>query len=113
VPDEIIAFAARAAEQRGMRIDHVRRQHARTAPMDPGVVSALEDASRGSGVAFMRMPSGAGHDTMCLADRVPSAMLFLPCKDGISHHPAEDARPEDAAVAVEVALNAVRLLASR
>jgi acetylornithine deacetylase/succinyl-diaminopimelate desuccinylase-like protein len=61
----------------------------------------------------MRMPSGAGHDTMCLADRVPSAMLFLPCKDGISHHPAEDARPEDAAVAVEVALNAVRLLASR
>jgi acetylornithine deacetylase/succinyl-diaminopimelate desuccinylase-like protein len=49
---------------------------------------------------------------MCIADRVPSAMLFLPCKDGISHHPAEDAKPEDAAAAVEVILNAIRALAA-
>ncbi len=39
----------------------------------------------------MRMHSGAAHDTMCVADRVPTAMVFVPCKDGISHHPAEDA----------------------
>ncbi len=37
------------------------------------------------------MHSGAAHDTMCVAERVPSAMVFVPCKDGVSHHPAEDA----------------------
>ena len=39
----------------------------------------------------MLMPSGAAHDTMCVADHVPSAMVFVPCKDGISHSPLEDA----------------------
>ena len=53
------------------------------------------------------MISGAAHDTMCVAPRVPSAMVFVPCKDGISHHPAEEARPEDAALAAEIILNAI------
>jgi N-carbamoyl-L-amino-acid hydrolase len=37
-------------------------------------------------------------------------MVFVPCKDGISHHPAEDADPEDAALAAEIILNAIRSL---
>ena len=36
--------------------------------------------------AVHAMHSGAAHDTMCVADRVPSAMVFVPCRDGISHH---------------------------
>ena len=59
----------------------------------------------------MRMHSGAAHDTMCVADRVPTAMVFVPCKDGISHHPDEDAKPADAALAAEIILNAVQALA--
>ena len=59
----------------------------------------------------MQMHSGAAHDTMCVADRVPTAMVFVPCKDGISHHPAEDADPADAAVAAEIILNAIQALA--
>jgi len=47
---------------------------------------------------------------MCVADYVPSAMVFVPCKDGISHHPAEDARPADAALAAEIILNAIQAL---
>jgi allantoate deiminase len=112
VTRDIVAFAERAAQDRGMRTEHVRRQHALPTPMDPGVVAALEQAAAQGGEPFLRMSSGAGHDTMCIADRVPSAMLFVPCKDGISHHPAEDAKPGDAAVAVEVVLNAIRALAS-
>ena len=42
---------------------------------------------------FMLMPSGAAHDTMCVAERVPSAMVFVPCKDGISHSPARGREP--------------------
>ena len=112
LPNEIVAFAQDAAERRGMRVEHERRQHAVPTPMDPVMVGALEAAAGRSGEPFMTMTSGAGHDTMCIADRVPSVMLFVPCRDGISHHPAEDASPEDAAVAVEVALNAIRSLAA-
>jgi acetylornithine deacetylase/succinyl-diaminopimelate desuccinylase-like protein len=57
------------------------------------------------------MHSGAAHDTMCVADRVPAAMVFVPCKDGVSHHPDEDASPADAALAAEIILNAIRALA--
>ncbi len=55
----------------------------------------------------MLMPSGAAHDTMCVADHVPTAMVFVPCKDGISHSPDEEADPADAALAAEVILAAV------
>jgi acetylornithine deacetylase/succinyl-diaminopimelate desuccinylase-like protein len=56
------------------------------------------------------MPSGAAHDTMCVAAHVPSAMVFVPCRDGISHSPLEDADPQDAAVAAHAILNAVTAL---
>jgi acetylornithine deacetylase/succinyl-diaminopimelate desuccinylase-like protein len=59
------------------------------------------------------MPSGAAHDTMCVAPFVPSAMVFVPCRDGISHSPAEHAEPADAALAAEVVLNALVALSSQ
>ena len=46
----------------------------------------------------MMMHSGAAHDTMSIVDLVPSAMVFVPCKDGISHSPQEDAASADAAL---------------
>ena len=67
-------------------------------------------AARATGEPYMRMHSGAAHDTMCVADRVPTAMVFVPCVDGISHHPAEDASPADAALAAEIILNAIGTL---
>ena len=75
--------------------------------MDAGVVGALEEAAKASGHPFRLMPSGGGHDTQHVAPHVPSAMVFVPCKDGISHSPAEDADPADAAAAVEVMINAI------
>jgi len=50
---------------------------------------------------------------MCVAERVPSAMVFVPCKDGVSHHPAEDADPADAALAAQIILNAISALVAR
>ena len=55
----------------------------------------------------MTMPSGAAHDTMCVADHIPTGMVFVPCKDGISHSPEESVEPADAAVAAEVMPNAI------
>ena len=50
------------------------------------------------------MSSGAGHDAMILAAKMPAGMLFLRCAGGISHHPAENVREDDVAAALEAGL---------
>ena len=111
VAREIEAFVGEAARKRGMSAEYRERQSLPATPMDGRIVSALEEAAVATGEPFRRMHSGAAHDTMCVADRVPTAMVFVPCRDGISHHPDEDADPADAALAAEIILNAVQSLA--
>jgi len=110
VAREIGAFAERAAAARGMNAEYRERQTIPPTPMDDRIVGALETAAEATGEPYRRMHSGAAHDTMCVADRLPTAMVFVPCKDGISHHPAEEASPADAALAAEIILNAVQAL---
>lgn len=110
VAGDIATFAERAAARRGMRAEITERQSLPATPMSEQVVAALDAAARASGEPYMQMISGAAHDTMCVAPRVPSAMVFVPCKDGISHHPAEEASPADAALAAELILNAIASL---
>jgi allantoate deiminase len=107
VAREIGEFAGRAAAARGMSAHVVERQTLDPTPLDDRIVGALERVAASTGEPFLRMHSGAAHDTMCVAARVPSAMVFVPCKDGISHHPAEEADPADAALAAEVILGAI------
>ena len=110
VARDIEAFAVEAARRRGLSAEYRERQSLQATPMDGRIVSALEEAAVATGEPYLRMHSGAAHDTMCVADRVPTAMVFVPCRDGISHHPDEDADPADAALAAEIILNAVRAL---
>ncbi|HZT45141.1 MAG TPA: Zn-dependent hydrolase [Gaiellaceae bacterium] len=110
VAREIATFAQQAAERRGMSVEHRERQTLPATPMDGRILDALEAAARATGEQYVRMHSGAAHDTMCVADRVPTAMVFVPCKDGISHHPAEEASAADAALAAEIILEAIRAL---
>jgi hydantoinase/carbamoylase family amidase len=109
---EIATFANEAARRRGMTTEVVERQSLPATPLDARIVEALEAAARAAGEPMLSMVSGAAHDTMCVAERVPSAMVFVPCKDGISHHPAEEARPADAAAAAEIILSAIAALVS-
>jgi allantoate deiminase len=110
VAREITAFADEAARRRAMTAEWTQRQSLPATPMDARIVDALVTAAAATGEPSMQMHSGAAHDTMCVADRVPTAMVFVPCKDGISHHPAEDADPADAAVAAEIILTAIQSL---
>jgi allantoate deiminase len=110
VAREIAAFAEQAAGRRGMTAEYRERQRLPATPLDEGIVAALEAAAKATGEPYMLMPSGAAHDTMCVADHVRSAMVFVPCKDGISHSPLEDAKPADAGLAAEIILNAIRAL---
>ena len=93
-----------------MRAEFRQRQALPATPLDERIVAALETAAQATGEPYMRMHSGAAHDTMCVAERVPSAMVFVPCRDGISHHPAEDADPADAALAAGIILQAIAAL---
>ncbi len=110
VARDIAAFAEQGASRRGLTASFSQRQTLAPTPMDTRIVGALEAAANETCEPFMLMPSGAAHDTMCVAERVPSAMVFVPCKDGISHSPLEDAKPADAALAAEIILNAIRSL---
>jgi allantoate deiminase len=70
--------------------------------MDATLATALERAVARSGIAVHRISSGAGHDAMIVAARMPAAMLFLRSPGGISHHPDESVLEDDVAAALAV-----------
>jgi allantoate deiminase len=107
VAGEAVEFARKAAEARGTSAAYTERQALPATHLDKRMITALEEAARATGEPYRLMASGAAHDTMCVADRVPSAMVFVPCKDGISHSPLEEASGADAALGAEVVLNAL------
>ena len=66
--------------------------------------SLLNKAAAQAGFPARRMTSGAGHDAMILAPRIPSAMLFLRSPGGLSHHPDETVLPQDVEAALATAM---------
>ncbi len=66
------------------------------------IVDTVELAARELGIGHMRLPSGAFHDANFIADLAPTGMIFVPCERGISHSPAENAKPEDLAAGARV-----------
>jgi allantoate deiminase len=80
--------------------------------MDPFLIAQIESAIRSASSLPHRMPSGAGHDAMILAERVPAAMIFLRSPGGVSHHPAETVLPEDVARAIDCGLSLLKQLAA-
>lgn len=59
------------------------------------IVGTIENAARHLGIRHMRLASGAFHDANFITELCPTGMIFVPCEKGISHSPAENARPED------------------
>ena len=75
------------------------RHDAAATPCDDDLSARLERAARAAGAAPLRLPSGAGHDAMSFRGVLPLAMLFVRCRGGISHNPAEFAAEEDIGLA--------------
>jgi allantoate deiminase len=75
---------------------------------DPALADQLEAAVQRAGIRPRRLPSGAGHDGHAMAELCPIAMLFVRCKGGISHNPAESITTEDAGTAVWVLVDFLR-----
>ena len=73
----------------------------------PECVQAVRDAATALGLSHMPVVSGAGHDAVYAAKLAPAAMIFIPCKDGISHNEIEDALPEHISAGCNVLLHAM------
>ena len=80
--------------------------------MDTFLTGEIEQAMIKTGCNPHRMVSGAGHDAMIMAEKVPSAMIFLRTPGGISHDPAESVAVGDVEKAIECGLHFLDQLAS-
>lgn len=77
------------------------------------LVDAVRESARHCGYTHMDMLSGAGHDAMNIARVAPTAMIFVPCKDGLSHNEAESATPAQLAAGADVLLHTILARAGR
>jgi allantoate deiminase len=109
---DLIALAERIAARRSLSVRCVTHLDQAAVPMDSALIEEIEEAIRKTGSDPHHMVSGAGHDAMILAEKVPSAMIFLRTPGGISHDPAESVLSGDIALAIESGIHLLRQLAS-
>ena len=105
--DEVKAFAAKVAKEHGVdvKIELVSSYPAQAFHTD--CVDAVGRAAAKLGYSNMPTVSGAGHDAVYMAKLAPSGMIFIPCKDGISHNEIESAKPEHITAGCNVLLHAM------
>jgi len=105
---DLIAAAHSIAHERGLQAEWQLQMEQSAVAMDMHLTKMVEDAVGDVGVIPYRMTSGAGHDAMVIAERLPSAMIFLRSPGGVSHHPDEAVRQEDVAHTLAAGLEFVR-----
>jgi N-carbamoyl-L-amino-acid hydrolase len=102
---------AEIAERRQAEITFDNVWHKPVTMFNEGVIGAVQQATTALGYSNRRITSGAGHDACNLNEVIPTAMIFVPCKDGISHNEVEDATKDDCAAGANVLLHATLSLA--
>ena len=110
--DALLAQAETIAARRGLALQCARQMDQPAVPMDERLTAFLAEATEAAGLPVKLMPSGAGHDAMVMASRVPTAMLFLRSPGGLSHHPDETVLEEDVAAALGVCRKFLERLAA-
>lgn len=98
---------AEAGERFGVQVELKDVQYFAPTPFDAALVGAVREQARRCGLSHMDIVTGAGHDAVYIADVAPTAMIFVPCKDGVSHNEIEDARPEHLEAGCNVLLAAM------
>ncbi len=105
--DEVKAFAAKLAAETGLSVDIQPSSAYPAQQFHPDCVEAVGRAAKKLGYSNMPTVSGAGHDAVYMAQLAPAGMIFIPCKDGISHNEIEDAKPEHITAGCNVLLHAM------
>ncbi|AUT48939.1 Zn-dependent hydrolase [Achromobacter sp. AONIH1] len=88
-------------------------QYFRPTPFDPDLVGKVRQGAASRGLPAMDIVTGAGHDAVYMASVAPTAMIFVPCKDGVSHNEIEDAQPQHLEAGCNVLLDAMVARAGR
>ncbi|HVR53311.1 MAG TPA: Zn-dependent hydrolase [Pseudorhodoferax sp.] len=104
---EVKAFAAKLAAETGLSVDIQPSSAYPAQQFHPDCVDAVGRAAHKLGYSHMPAVSGAGHDAVYMAQLAPAGMIFIPCKDGISHNEIEDAKPEHITAGCNVLLHAM------
>ncbi|MDC1118495.1 Zn-dependent hydrolase [Alphaproteobacteria bacterium] len=102
-----------SAAHRHCAVDVTPLAAADIAPMDSGLMQNLSDAAAVNGLSAVKLASGAGHDTAHLSRIAPAAIIFIPCRDGLSHCPEEFASNEAIARGASVLTSCVLALAGK
>lgn len=110
--DELQAIFQREARENGLSMESRIYWSVPARRFDPLCVSALTQSVQELGCAYRMISSGAGHDAIPVSQVVPTAMLFVPSKGGLSHNEAEYTSPEELAAGCEVMLGAALKLAA-
>lgn len=105
--EEILAFADKVSLDTGLKIQTERVSYYPPCPFHPECVEAVRSATAKLGYTNMDVVSGAGHDAIYAARLAPAGMIFVPCKDGISHNEIEDARADHLEAGCNVLLHAM------
>jgi allantoate deiminase len=107
----LLRIAAEIAKRRDISLTSSTSLVQAATPMDSFLAQEIDTAVSQAGIKSHRMVSGAGHDAMILAEKVPSAMIFLRSPGGISHNPKESVLVDDVAKAIECGLHLLNQLA--
>lgn len=106
----LITRAQQAAQRRGLELAWETKLDHPAVPCNPELTELLAQAVEQTGRKVHLMPSGAGHDAMVMAEKMPVAMLFVRSPGGVSHHPDERVLAPDVRAALEASLEFLALL---
>jgi allantoate deiminase len=101
------------AKRRGLKLIWQLVQQTAAVPCDKMLTQIFSRCVAQRGLDVLKLPSGAGHDAAALSAICPVAMLFVRCKNGVSHNPAEVVKTADVRVAIEVLADFVQTLAKK
>ncbi len=112
VLDALYAACRDVGQRRGVTITTEVVNADPPATCDAAILAELEESARAAGCTYKRMVSRAYHDSLFMARIAPVAMLFIPCRGGVSHRPDEYASPEAIGSGVHVLARTLAALAS-
>jgi N-carbamoyl-L-amino-acid hydrolase len=101
------AAATEVGERRRLEVAVEQVVYFPPTAFDSGLVGSVREGAQRAGLSHLDIVSGAGHDAVYVARVAPAAMIFVPCRDGISHNEIEDAEPAHLAAGAGVLLHAM------
>ena len=113
IDDEIVKFVDEVCKKRDLNYELDNISKAIPVKLDEDLKNELSEVATELGIEHKIMNSGAGHDAMKFWDIAPTGMLFIPCKDGVSHNKAEEIDYEDIILGSKIIFEELKQLNSR